>query len=110
MSFECSAYFEYMSEYIAANLLWKPVYFVNVLGLFSYISLHFQSLPQGDGVGFTCQHGPDECAGNKIHSCGLQAAQTQAAQVEFVTCQMSYGVEGSDLVRKILINNTERNA
>ena len=90
-----------MSEHIAAILLWKPVYFVNVLSLFKILFFfHLQSFPQGDGVGFTCQHGPDECAGNKIHSCGLQAAQSQATQVEFVTCQMSYGVEGSDLVRK----------
>lgn len=58
----------------------------------------FQSFPQGQGLGFTCQHGPDECSGNKIHSCGLNASPTQAAQVEFVTCQMSYGAEGSDLV------------
>ncbi|XP_055300975.1 GILT-like protein 1 [Sitodiplosis mosellana] len=56
-----------------------------------------KSFAQGNGIGFTCQHGPDECAGNKIHSCGLRASQTQAEQVEFVTCQMSYGVEGSDL-------------
>lgn len=32
--------------------------------------------------------------GNKIHSCGISAAQSEAAKVEFVTCQMSYGSEG----------------
>lgn len=63
-----------------------------------------KSHPQGNGVSFSCQHGADECAGNKIHSCGLREAQTQAAQVEFVTCQMSYGSEGSDLVIIILIS------
>lgn len=66
-----------------------------------FYSHSFQkSIQKGNGVGFTCQHGPDECSGNKIHSCGLQEAQTQAQQVEFVTCQMSYGSEASDLVRK----------
>lgn len=59
-----------------------------------------KSTPKGNSVSFSCQHGPDECSGNKIHSCGLQVAHTQAQQVEFVTCQMSYGSEGSDLVRK----------
>lgn len=57
-----------------------------------------QSLRTGNRIGFTCQHGPDECSGNKIHSCALKEATTQAAKVEFVACQMSYGVDGSDLV------------
>ncbi|XP_031634103.1 GILT-like protein 1 [Contarinia nasturtii] len=67
-----------------------------------YVDIEFvpfgksKSLTQGHGVGFTCQHGPDECSGNKIHSCGLRSSTTQAQQVEFVTCQMSYGSDGSD--------------
>lgn len=57
-----------------------------------------QSFTHGNGIDFRCQHGADECSGNKIHSCGLNLAQSEAAKVEFVTCQMSYGSEGSDLV------------
>lgn len=66
----------------------------------------FQSFAKGDGVGFTCQHGPNECFGNKIHSCGVRASPDQATQVEFVSCQMSYGSEGSDLV-KLDLKQTE---
>lgn len=57
-----------------------------------------QSVQTGNGLRFTCQHGPDECSGNKIHSCALKEATSQAAKVEFVVCQMGYGVDGSDLV------------
>lgn len=64
-----------------------------------HLFLPLKSFLQGNSAAFTCQHGPDECSGNKIHSCGLNAAPSQAAQVEFVTCQMSYGAEGSDLVK-----------
>lgn len=41
-------------------------------------------------VSFSCQHGPNECNGNQIQSCGLeQAGKNQSAAVEFVDCQMS---------------------
>lgn len=60
--------------------------------------LLLQSINKGSAIGFTCQHGDDECNGNKIHSCGLQLSQSQAQQVAFVTCQMSYGSDGSELV------------
>lgn len=63
-----------------------------------------QSITKGNLVDFTCQHGDEECSGNKIHSCGLELTQSQAQQVAFVTCQMSYGTEGSDLVSFFLFN------
>lgn len=38
---------------------------------------------------FECHHGQKECAGNKLHSCGLENLQGNAdAQVKFVNCQM----------------------
>ncbi|KAG8235708.1 hypothetical protein J437_LFUL016327 [Ladona fulva] len=38
---------------------------------------------------FRCQHGPRECLGNKMQSCGLSLLPTQESQVKFVTCVMS---------------------
>lgn len=57
-----------------------------------------------DIIRFNCQRGPDECAGNKIHSCGLYFAETQAQRVEFVACQMNYGAQNTELVRKFRIS------
>lgn len=64
----------------------------------SLFFLSIQSITKGNLIDFTCQHGDEECSGNKIHSCGLQLTQSQAQQVAFVTCQMSYGTDGSELV------------
>lgn len=36
-----------------------------------------------------CQHGPRECAGNKIISCALIQIWDQTAQVDYVNCFMS---------------------
>lgn len=38
---------------------------------------------------FECHHGQKECAGNKLHSCGLENLKSKPdAQVKFVDCQM----------------------
>lgn len=53
------------------------------------------SLMRANGVDFTCQHGPYECEGNKIQSCGIREAPNQDVQVQFVACQMSRDAEPS---------------
>ncbi|KAH8419039.1 hypothetical protein KR222_001412 [Zaprionus bogoriensis] len=40
------------------------------------------------GAIFKCQHGPDECAGNRLQSCVISSTSNQKAQVKFVACQM----------------------
>lgn len=74
--------------------VWFRVYFP-----FSYFSLivfsslfhrpSFRWLSQystlGSDVQFTCQHGPNECYGNKVHSCALEHIQVS---VEF--CATSF--------------------
>lgn len=52
-----------------------------------------------DYVVFTCQHGPKECAGNRIHSCSALYSEEQAKRVEIVACLMSNGPENAELVR-----------
>ncbi|KAK4883625.1 hypothetical protein RN001_006944 [Aquatica leii] len=38
---------------------------------------------------FTCQHGPDECWGNKIQACGINEVEEQDAKIEFMCCIMN---------------------
>lgn len=41
-------------------------------------------------VEFKCQHGPDECFGNKVQGCVLSKLADQDAQVSYVSCQMRF--------------------
>lgn len=41
-----------------------------------------------EGNEFTCHHGPKECYGNKLHSCGIKYLASQDARQQFVVCQM----------------------
>ncbi|KAJ6635184.1 GILT-like protein 1 [Pseudolycoriella hygida] len=52
------------------------------------------------GERFMCQHGPDECAGNMIQSCTLNAINAPGngdpdASMKYVACQMAPGAEAS---------------
>ncbi|KAH8419036.1 hypothetical protein KR222_001411 [Zaprionus bogoriensis] len=47
-----------------------------------------KSLSEQNGALFHCQHGPDECAGNRLQSCVISSTSNQKAQVKFVACQM----------------------
>jgi hypothetical protein len=58
---------------------------------------------QGSDVLFTCQHGPNECYGNKLHACALAHIQVDSYQkkhtreslsLEYVTCLL-VGAEAS---------------
>lgn len=65
-----------------------------------YLSLEF--IPFGraqssdsEGNEFVCHHGPNECAGNKIHSCGVKYLKNQDAQQQFVICHMNSDTDQS---------------
>lgn len=46
------------------------------INLFSI--LHFlQYTTQGSDTMFTCHHGPNECYGNKVHSCAIEHIQVR---------------------------------
>ncbi|XP_071450061.1 GILT-like protein 1 [Hetaerina americana] len=40
-------------------------------------------------LSFVCQHGPDECFGNKVQSCALAHLTDEMKKVEFVNCMMT---------------------
>jgi len=42
-----------------------------------------------NGELFICQHGAEECAGNRVQSCALTRIPDQTAQVDFVSCFMT---------------------
>lgn len=54
----------------------------------------FQQEKLKDGAwNFTCQHGPNECRGNKIQSCGLYFLQKKPSkQIKFAACFMGQNV------------------
>ncbi|KAF5273397.1 hypothetical protein FQA39_LY07414 [Lamprigera yunnana] len=39
---------------------------------------------------FACQHGPEECWGNKIQACGIAKAKGENAVAQFVCCVMNH--------------------
>ncbi|CAD6993531.1 GILT-like protein 1 [Ceratitis capitata] len=62
---------------------------------------------QGDDVIFTCQHGPDECYGNKVYACAIEHIQDNSYQIEhtresltldFINCLMKAGKNFDDNV------------
>lgn len=58
--------------------IWTCLIFLCPFFLFGFplsFRLAFQYSTLGSDVQFTCQHGPDECYGNKVHSCALEHIQ-----------------------------------
>ncbi|RXG73041.1 hypothetical protein Avbf_02823 [Armadillidium vulgare] len=60
--------------------------------------------PSGDGYTFSCQHGSDECYGNKLLACGQKYLEDHEVFLDFNFCIMtsdyppSYGVQCSNQV------------
>ena len=50
--------------------------------------LQFQSTPN-HGWTFNCQHGPDECSGNKYQACLLNRIQSEQSQAQVIDCMMA---------------------
>ena len=57
------------------------------LELVPYGKARYEEKPDG-GVTFSCQHGPDECAGNMVQACALNLYPAEK-HVDFVKCMLS---------------------
>jgi len=62
---------------------------------------------EGSDVLFTCQHGPNECYGNKVHACAIQHIQVNSYQntktkesltLDYVACLMHSWITFKDAV------------
>lgn len=68
--------------------MWFPVHRRQTIiyyHLFTDVLLGFslQSQTNGADVEFTCQHGPNECYGNKVHACAIQHIQVIVEKCSF---------------------------
>ncbi|GAB6022282.1 hypothetical protein CHUAL_006408 [Chamberlinius hualienensis] len=50
---------------------------------------NFTSNSTSSSYDFVCQHGPEECYGNEIHSCAVTYYPDNAINVNFIGCSMS---------------------
>lgn len=57
------------------------------LELVPYGKAHYERRSD-DSISFSCQHGPDECAGNMVQACALNLLP-QDKQVDFVRCMLT---------------------
>lgn len=63
-----------------------------------HLEIRLQTTNKDKTVSFECQHGPQECDGNRVQSCVLNhLAENADAQTEFVACQMAPGADQTGL-------------
>lgn len=90
---KASVYYESLcpdSKNFIANQLWPTYQAVSAIFVVEFVPFGFSNYTQdGTSWDFTCQHGPDECYGNKIHSCALNYYPDNSQSVPFISCSMS---------------------
>jgi Gamma interferon inducible lysosomal thiol reductase (GILT) len=70
--------------------------------MMKYPHFFYQQTQDGNGKWtFQCQHGAEECRGNKVQACGLQYITNPDQQVAYVNCVMddSYPPDAGERVR-----------
>jgi len=90
----------------------KQLHPVKISGLGNYFDLELVPFgkanftTQGSDTLFTCQHGPNECYGNKLHACALQHIQVDSFQkkhtreslsLEYVVCLFKNGFQDAPI-------------
>ena len=41
-----------------------------------------------NSLAFSCQHGPQECQGNKVHACSVKHLPNEAKLIDFIHCMI----------------------
>ncbi|KOB76592.1 Legumaturain, partial [Operophtera brumata] len=62
---------------------------------------------------FTCQHGPAECYGNKLHACAIDVLQNITAAIRYNSCLMDYSQAGNgsdDVAANVAIKQCAKGA
>ncbi|XP_059469911.1 GILT-like protein 1 [Neocloeon triangulifer] len=54
------------------------------------------SMVDGNSYKFSCQHGPLECHGNRVHACATKYVLDQLTLVRYTTCMISDNVDPED--------------
>ncbi|XP_076059904.1 gamma-interferon-inducible lysosomal thiol reductase-like [Oratosquilla oratoria] len=79
----------YSRDFIVNQLYptWTKVKEIMDVEMFPFGNAKF--FPSGDGWGFKCQHGDDECKTNMIHACAKTKFNDINIEMEFIMCLLS---------------------
>ncbi|XP_045486730.1 uncharacterized protein LOC110994806 [Pieris rapae] len=68
------------------------------LDIYTYPYGNAETVEKNNKIYFTCQHGPTECYGNKLHACALDIVKSNTRALKYNICMMKYSNsnQGSD--------------
>ncbi|XP_047507577.1 GILT-like protein 2 [Pieris napi] len=68
------------------------------LDIYTYPYGNANTVKKDNKIYFTCQHGPTECYGNKLHACALDIVKSNTQALKYNICMMKYSNsnQGSD--------------
>ncbi|GAB6022281.1 Lysosomal thiol [Chamberlinius hualienensis] len=70
--------------------LWPTYQQISQIFTVTWVPFGFaEFFANGTSWDFSCQHGPEECDGNIIHSCALKYYPSNSDNVPFISCAMS---------------------
>ncbi|XP_049799522.1 uncharacterized protein LOC126234819 isoform X2 [Schistocerca nitens] len=78
----------YSREFITSKLLPAYLRAPELMNLSLVPYGNAETKVTAEGYEFSCQHGPGECQGNKIHSCAVELLEDPTSQLQYVACTM----------------------